>query len=542
MKAVEASRLQLLLVSAAWIASVPNAATVLKFYHSPAAGGAWTALGLSFGGWLFILTVTFALLLALCLPFWGRWVKIPCAFALVSAAALGFFTTFMGTQFDKTMMASIAQTHWTEAIELTHWRLVLWVGLVGILPAILVARVTLRPMNAWPSVWKALATLFALVGITSATVFAQYSRHATTIRNRHVSFDSVSPANVVISGLHTLVAERMASTVRTVKGVDAHQGYPIARARLLVLVIGETARAANHGLNGYERDTTPRMRAAGGYYFPDTESCGTATAISVPCIFSGLGRNEFTLLRGRQNETLIDVVARSKARVIWLDNDAGCKDVCGRAELTDMSGSNDPRWCPEPAECHDEILLDGLEQRLRAQQRDTLAVLHLKGSHGPAYFKRYPKAFERFSPVCATSDLSACDQQALRNAYDNTILYTDHVIGETIRTLQALSDRYATALLYVSDHGESLGESGLYLHGMPYALAPKEQTRVPMFAWVSPQFLALERWDSACMARQTQRLRSHDNVYATVLGFMEVESVEYKPELDIFDACDPPRK
>lgn len=238
-------------------------------------------------------------------------------------------------------------------------------------------------------------------------------------------------------------------------------------------MIGETARAANHGLNGYERDTTPRMRAAGGYYFPDTESCGTATAISVPCIFSGLGRNEFTLLRGRQNETLIDVVARSKARVIWLDNDAGCKDVCGRAELTDMSGSNDPRWCPEPAECHDEILLDGLEQRLRAQQRDTLAVLHLKGSHGPAYFKRYPKAFERFSPVCATSDLSACDQQALRNAYDNTILYTDHAIGETIRTPQALSDRYATALLYVSDHGESLGESGLYLHGMPYALAPK---------------------------------------------------------------------
>jgi Predicted membrane-associated, metal-dependent hydrolase len=228
--------------------------------------------------------------------------------------------------------------------------------------------------------------------------------------------------------------------------------------------------------------------------------------------------------------------------VVWLDNDAGCKDVCDRAEVTDMSGANDARWCPEPAGCYDEILLDGLEQRIRTQPRDTLVVLHIKGSHGPAYYKRYPKNFERFTPVCASSDLSACDLEALRNGYDNSILYTDHIVGETIDILRRLGDRYAAALLYVSDHGESLGEGGLYLHGLPYAVAPDEQTRVPMFAWVSQEFLALERWDTACMARRTTRPASHDNVYSTVLGFMDVQTDEYNAKLDLFGACDPPRR
>jgi lipid A ethanolaminephosphotransferase len=330
--------------------------------------------------------------------------------------------------------------------------------------------------------------------------------------------------------------------VRAPRGLDAHAAYPIPKARLLVLVLGETARARNHGLNGYARDTTPRMRAAGGYYFPDTEACGTATTISVPCIFSGFSSADFSLMKGREAETLIDVVKRARARVIWLDNDSGCKDVCAAADYHDLTGSRDPRFCPEPADCRDEILLDGLQARIRADLRDTLIVLHIKGSHGPAYYRRYPPAFEKFTPVCRTSDLAGCTVESIVNAYDNSILYTDHIIGEVIEILRRQSDRYATALLYVSDHGESLGEGGLFLHGLPKSIAPSEQTRVPMYAWVSPQFVKLEDWDEACMRRQTAVPRSHDNVYATVLGFLEVESVEYKPALDLFDPCDPPAR
>ncbi|MGL4574148.1 MAG: phosphoethanolamine transferase, partial [Burkholderiaceae bacterium] len=270
----------------------------------------------------------------------------------------------------------------------------------------------------------------------------------------------------------------------------------------------------------------------------DTETCGTATAMSVPCIFSGFKRDEFSLSKGLSNETLIDVVAHAGARVLWLDNDAGCKDVCKRAEYIDLNNATDPRWCVEPGNCFDEILLEGLEPRLRASSKDTLVVLHLKGSHGPAYYKRYPPAFERFTPTCKSSDLSSCDPQAIRNAYDNTILYTDHIVGETTALLKKLSDQFATALLYVSDHGESLGEGGLYLHGMPYAIAPKEQTRVPMYAWVSPQFAAMEAWDTGCMAAQAKTPRSHDNVYSTLLGLLEIDTAEYKHAMDLFETCD----
>ena len=534
------TRLQFLLLTAAWIASVPNAPTVLRFFAAPAAGHGLAPFGVAAGGWLFIFTVTFGMLVLLGVAFWGRAVKALCAATLVAAAALSYFTIFLGTQFDRTMVANIVQTNTTEALELLTWRLAAWVAVVGIVPALAVGWLRLRPTGRWRSAWQPVVAFAALLGFTLVVVYAQYSRHASVVRNRDVSFDTVAPANLLVSSVRVAVAEYAAKTVRAARGVDAHAAYAIPQARLLILVLGETARAQNHGLNGYERDTTPRMRAAGGYYFPDTESCGTATTISVPCIFSGLGRQEFSLLRARESETLIDVVARAKARVIWLDNDSGCKDVCAKAELTDLTGSNNPKWCPEPAECYDEMLLEGLQERLAKDSRDTLVVLHVKGSHGPAYYKRYPPAFARFTPVCTSSDLSSCDGESLRNAYDNSILYTDHVVGEAIAMLRRLSGQFAGALLYVSDHGESLGENGMYLHGLPYAIAPREQTRVPMYAWVSPEFLRLERWDTKCMARQAQVPRSHDNVYATVLGFMEVESVEYQPALDIFDPCDPP--
>lgn len=533
-------RVTLLLATAAWIASVPNVATLKHFLASPAAGQGLGAIGFAVGGWLFVLTVTFALLVVVGLLFPGRAARWLAAGALVAAAVTGYFTLFLGTQFDRSMVTNMLQTHAAEALELLHPRLLLWVAVAGLLPAALALRVPLRPVPAWRNVALSAATLCGLAVVTLGVVYAQYPRYASAVRNRDVSFATIAPSNVVAASIRLLASEYAANKVREPRGVDAHTGYAIPRPRLLFLVLGETGRAGNQGLNGYLRDTTPRMRAAHGYYFADTESCGTATAISVPCIFSGLSRHEFSLMRARGNETLIDVVSRAGARVVWIDNDSGCKGVCDRAEVRDVTGSSDPRWCPEPGDCHDEILLDGLESRVRSERRDTLVVLHLKGSHGPAYYKRYPSRFERYAPVCATSDLSSCDREALRNAYDNTVLYTDHVVGETIRLAEKVTDQFASAVIYISDHGESLGEAGLYLHGMPYAIAPAEQTHVPFYAWVSRRFVDLEGWDTACMTRQTRVPRTHDNVYATVLGFLDVETVEYKPALDVFEPCDPP--
>ncbi len=543
LNSIRISRFQRLLLTALWISLLPNAATLIAFTKATASANLLQAIGFVLGGWVFALAVTLLLVLVLSLFFPGRSVRILCSVLIVLAAVLGYFSLFFGTQFDKTMLLNVMQTHASETFELVNVRLLLWIALVGVLPAIFMWRLK-EPLDHpqkrqyMRSLAFGGATVVVLFTLTAGLVFAQYSRYASTTRSRIITFHTLAPANLVAASVALAASLRDASTVREARGLDAHQRYAIEKPRLFIFVLGETARAQNHGLNGYERDTTPRMRAAGGYYFPDTESCGTATAISVPCMFSGFSREQFSLSAGRSNETLIDVVLHGGARVIWRDNDSGCKGVCDRADVEDFTNAINSKWCPEAANCYDEILLDGLEQKIRSERKDTLVVLHLKGSHGPAYYKRYPPIFERFQPVCRSSDLASCDEQSIRNAYDNTIVYSDHVIAETTRLLERLSDHYATALLYVSDHGESLGESGLFLHGMPYAVAPKEQTRVPMYAWVSPQYIKMERWDAFCMAKQTKIQRSHDNVYSTVLGFMEIDTTEYKKDLDLFEACD----
>lgn len=533
------ARWQLLLFTAAWIATAANVPTIRQFAGSASAGPGAQGWLFALGGWSFVLTVTLALLALAGLFFWRGSVRWMCAGMLLLAATLGYFSTFLGIQFDKAMLPNLLQTHGAEALELVNPRLLAWVAVVGGVPALAAMAVRIRPQSWRRTVAATVALVLLPALFTAALVYARYPAYASAARNRDITFATVAPANLLAASIQHFAITHASHAVRAPRGADAHPAYPIPKPRLLVLVLGETTRAASVGLNGYERQTTPRMQAAGGLYFADTQSCGTATAISLPCIFSGFARRDFTLLKGLENETLIDVALHAGTRVLWLDNDSGCKGVCDRAEVVDLSGASDPRWCPEPGECRDEILLDGLQARIEAGARDTLVVLHVKGSHGPAYHKRYPEAFERFSPACHTSDLAACSREQLRNAYDNTVLYTDHVVGETIALLRRISERYATALLYVSDHGESLGEAGLYLHGMPYLVAPAEQTRVPMYAWISPEFMALERWDAACMARQPRTPRSHDNVYATVLGLLEVQSVEYKPELDIFEACDP---
>jgi lipid A ethanolaminephosphotransferase len=365
-----------------------------------------------------------------------------------------------------------------------------------------------------------------------------YQSFASAARNHSISFHTIAPANVIAAGLSHAYKMKATHLVRQPYALDAKVSYLLKKPRLVVLVLGETARAQNQALSGYARDTNPRMRQENVVYFNDVQSCGTSTALSVPCIFSGMTQNEFTLLGAAARETLMDTIRHAGNQVLWRDNDAGCKEVCINAQVEDFTNSNDPKWCPEPGNCFDEILLDGLEKRFNVMAGDIFIVLHLKGSHGPAYFKRYPKEFEKFKPTCQSNELFSCDKISIRNAYDNTILYTDHVLGELVTLLKTQQHKFATAMFYVSDHGESLGENGLFLHGIPRSIAPKEQTQVPMLAWLSPQFIAMENWSESCVRGQSTIPRSHDNVYHTILGLLEIKTKIYKPDLDIFAKCD----
>ncbi len=534
------SRLGFLTMVAIWLSTIPNLTALNNFFASPSAGKGFTQIAFTFGGWLFLFFLMYGLLYIFNFIFLGRSIKIAAIIAVVSAAILSYFTVFLGTQFDRSMVVNVLQTHMSESLELINWRMLVWVLVLGFVPSFFIWKTKLAP-NEKPLRFFAKSTgvLAGTLVLTALVVWSMYPAYASAARNRTISFHAVAPVNFLAASITNVYASRATKTVRQPIGQDAVQIDKLDKPRLIIFVLGETARAKNHGLNGYERDTTARMKAAGGLYFPNTQSCGTATAISVPCMFSGLAREDFSLEKGRARETLIHVLQRANIRVMWRDNDSGCKGVCDTSEYENLTNATDPEWCLEPDNCFDEILLKGLEAKIRTAKGDTVVFLHLKGSHGPAYYKRYPKAFEKFKPACQTNDLASCNLEELRNVYDNTIVYSDHVIGESIKLLEKVSDQFATGLIYVSDHGESIGEGGLFLHGLPYALAPKEQTEVPLYAWFSAQLMQLEQWNVQCTQQQTQTKRSHDNIFSTMLGLFDIQTTEYKIGLDIFAQCDP---
>ena len=170
-------------------------------------------------------------------------------------------------------------------------------------------------------------------------------------------------------------------------------------------------------------------------------------------------------------------------------------------------------------------------------KKDSVLVLHTMGSHGPTYHLRYPEAFRRFTPDCQTAELGDCTDAEIVNAYDNSILFTDHVLSTVIDKLKARSSKFETGMIYMSDHGESLGEHGLYLHGTPYILAPEFQTHIPFIVWMDAAFANSMKMDRACLNQKAAQDYSHDNMFHSVLDMMNIQTNVYNPALDVFAAC-----
>lgn len=309
----------------------------------------------------------------------------------------------------------------------------------------------------------------------------------------------------------------------------------------MILVVGETARSQNFQLNGYPRATNPRLsRKEGVISFNDVSSCGTATAISVPCMFSQMTRGQYDDVRAATEENVLDILQRTGISVLWRNNNnGGCKGVCERVPTEDMPALKVAGQCVNAdGTCYDDVLLHQLGARIDAINGDALIVLHQLGSHGPTYFERYPAASRAFSPTCDSNQIQHCSNEALVNTYDNTLVHTDQVLAEAIGLLRGYSAHRDVALIYVSDHGESLGERGMYLHGTPYFIAPREQTQVPMVMWFSPEFSRNAGLDLACMrGNALHRAYSHDNVFHSLLGLFGVSSTVYQRDLDVFAGC-----
>jgi lipid A ethanolaminephosphotransferase len=318
---------------------------------------------------------------------------------------------------------------------------------------------------------------------------------------------------------------------------DAQRGPHLAAAEkpvLLVIFAGETLRAQNFGLNGYARDTTPGLRARGVINYPDVSSCGTSTAVSLPCMFSALPQDEYSRERFLSQYTLLDVVERVGFDATWIENNTGDYSIAARTGFERVDAALDPAACA--IECTDEVFLPIIQGYLDTITTDTVLVLHMIGNHGPAYYLRYPPERAPFQPDCKTAEFAKCEVELVVNAYDNAAHETDFVLSQTMDMLQA-SDQLATAMVFLSDHGESLGENGLYLHAAPMFMAPKTQTKVPMVMWLSETYQESMGLDGACLERNAQRPASHDNFFHTVLGLLDIRTDIRDPGLDLTEGC-----
>jgi lipid A ethanolaminephosphotransferase len=452
-----------------------------------------------------------------------------------------------GVVIDNTMITNVLQTDVREAKDLLSLQMLATLSLLAGLPLLWLWHTPVKPL---PVRHQLLASLLGVAGglvLAAALIFASFADLAATMRNHKSLRYLINPLNSYYAlGVVAFQANAKPAGPPEAIGLDAKLVDRPGRTKppLLLLVVGETARAMNFSLNGYARNTNPELSKLDVLSFRNVSSCGTSTAASLPCMFSQFGREKFGQSGNSNQENLLDVLQRAGLAVLWLDNQSGCKGLCDRVPnamtSTPASGASPmPAGICDDGECLDEALLHGLEQRLAAlsaerRAKGVVLVLHQMGSHGPAYFKRSPSHLKPFQPECTTNVLQQCDPQQLRNVYDNSIVYTDHVLARSIAWLKQQSTAYDPTLLYVSDHGESLGEGNLYLHGMPYAFAPREQTHVPMVLWTPEQPGLLSK---SCMSRQLDRPLSHDLLFHSVLGLMGVQTQLYRRDEDLFSAC-----
>lgn len=463
--------------------------------------------------------------------------------ALFSAASAAWFMQKFGVIIDTDMIRNAAQTTTAEAGHLMTPAFYRHMALYAVLPSLLIAfvRIDHRPIGAklkWNMAFITPLLLLALV-----MTLWQFSGIASTLRNNRIIIATLNPITPIFSAVEFAVAEdKSRDIVAQPLDPDAKPGARIAGADkpvVTIIVAGETARARNFSLGGYERKTNPELEKRNVVYFRDTSACGTSTAISIPCMFSLLTRSGYSHEGGLAQENVLDVLKHAGNYVTWWENNTGDKGVGKRINMRNFSAENDPRFCLNN-ECRDQVMIEALEPWLDAVQGNATLVLHQLGSHGPAYYARYTEEERLFKPDCRTAEFAACTSQEIINAYDNTIVATDRMLAQVIDLLEARSDRLASAMIYMSDHGESLGEKGLYLHGMPYMLAPSEQTHIPFIMWLSDSYSEIFGVTNACLEGRVDETLSHDNMFHTVLGLMDVNAKHYDPALDVTSGCRAP--
>ena len=450
-----------------------------------------------------------------------------------------FYATInYGVVFDYGMVQNTIETDTAEALSYVNFSAISFFVVFAVFPSWIIysVRIVYKPFLFELRTRLKLVSLSALVVFLIAGVFN--ANYAAVGRNNKHLVNYITPYKMFDA---------------TYKYVRNNYFYPPLKFEILdvnpsivrqdstknvtVLVLGETARSKSFSLNGYDKPTNQYTEKQQVVSFSNMISCGTATAVSVPCMFSRLSKENYNKRSAIAQQNVIDIVHLAGADVLWVSNNNGsCKGVCTRVKTEKIETDKSDPLC-DGEYCYDESLLKSLRNKLKNITHDnTLIVLHMIGSHGPTYFKRYPEDKRLFSPDCQRSDIQNCTHEELINTYDNTIAYTDYVLSNIIEELDAFSsqDGIEASMLYISDHGESLGEKGVYLHGLPYAFAPDEQTHIPMIYWAGSQ---QTDFSLSCLAGISGSPVTHDNIFDIVLSVMSVRTKMYNVDNDPFIRC-----
>lgn len=494
------------------------------------------------GGWLAgasLFAVITALNMVLLCVLLNRWTAKPVltVLLLVTAMVVHYMDQYT-VYFDVDMIRNILHTDSKESAELISFGLIPSLLLHGVLPTVLLWRVRLKRSPLGRALLIRSVCLGVAVAVAAGGALVSFQSLSALMRNHKEIRHLITPGNYLVSLGRVLLDD--ASTKDQPRTLIGTHAKVVGRAaggkpRLLVLVIGETVRAQNWGLNGYARQTTPELARIDPINFSDVTACGSSTEVSLPCMFSPYGRGHYDKNKIERSQSLLHVLEHAGIGTTWRDNQTGCKGVCEGLAFESFEHAQDPLLCDSEG-CLDEVMLQGLAAKIEQHPGDLVVVLHQLGNHGPSYYKRYPQRLQRYTPTCQTSDLGQCSPSQIVNAYDNAVLNTDDFVARTIGFLAAQTAR-DTALIYLSDHGESLGEHGLFLHGVPYAIAPETQIKVPMVMWLSSGFSAARSIDTRCLKREAKAPASHDNLFHSVLGLLQVQTAEYDGELDLFRPC-----
>ncbi|WP_228522687.1 phosphoethanolamine transferase [Methylophilus sp. 14] len=465
---------------------------------------------------------TFSITLWLMLLSHGKSARWVLAIILLSAAWAAFYMDEFGVIIDHVMLDNAAKTDTQEVMGLLSWGFVIKMLVLGVLPAfIMIKKIPARffQRDAILTRLKHIALLIlgmVLVIIPFTADYATFIREHKMVRMyanpTFFHYSLIKWGSQKLFSRHIVGLQKTALDVRNIEADQHHE--------LIIMVVGETARFDRFSLNGYPRITNPRLAKENVVSFKQVSSCGTSTGVSVPCMFSMLTRKQYDEDKALHMENALDVLNREGVKVLWRDNNSDSKGVALRVPYEDFRSPAHNPVCDDN-ECRDIGMLSGLDKFIeKNKDHDILIVLHQMGNHGPEYYRRYPDEFKKFTPICKTGRLSECSRQEIDNSYDNAILYTDYFLSEVIQFLKKYDSHRETAMLYVADHGESLGEHGIYLHAAPYMIAPKEQTHVPAILWVGQHF----DYQLPQIAPYENYPLSHDDVFCTLLTAYELKS------------------